>query len=155
MPCERTGKKHVDMPKKGKAKRGRWHLPVLTSTISYFLAAFRTSEPHSCLSLPWQQPLVMLPSPVQKELSRQMTANTQHGPASNWKKARRHAEKGKAKRGKSQRRKIGWHLPALTPTISYFLAAFRTSEPHSCPRLGNSPWSCFLALHKHRNFHGK
>ena len=36
-----------------------------------------------------------------------------------------------------------------------FLAAFRTSEPHSCPRLGNSPWSCSLALHKHRNFHGK
>ena len=108
------------------------------------------------LSTPWQQPLVMLLSLAQtQQLSRQVTANKQHGPTSNWKKARRHAKKGKAIRGKSQRRKIRWHLPALTPTISYFLAAFRTSEPHSCPRLGNSPWSCFLALHKHRNFHGK
>ena len=108
------------------------------------------------LSSPWQQPLVMLPSPAQtQELSRQITANKQHGSASNWKRARRHAKKGKAKREKGQKRKIRWHLPVLTPTISYFLAAFRASEPHSCPRLGNSHWSCFLALHKHRNFHGK
>ena len=82
------------------------------------------------LSSPWQQPLVMLPSPAQtQELSRQITANKQHGSASNrtrahdmpkwegkkremkafasasnWKKARDMPKNGKAKSQKGQKK---------------------------------------------------
>ena len=93
--------------KKGKAKRGKKpkkeNKVAFASLDTYYLSlsCSLVDIGATLLSSPWQRPLVMLLSSAQtQELSRQITVNKQYGPASNWKKARRHAKKGKAKKKK-------------------------------------------------------
>ena len=93
--------------KKGKAKRGKQPMKenkVAFASFDTYYFIFSCSLEDigaTLLSSPWQQPLVMLPSPAQtQQLSRQITVNKQHGPAANWKKARRHAKQKRQKRGK-------------------------------------------------------